>query len=63
MKMLIDNNKIDRELKTASFKIDRELFDNFRQKCKQHRIKQVSIIVNAMKKALEEIEQLEKELK
>lgn len=57
--MLVDKLDKRRELKTASFKVDKLLLDEFRDKCRKHKIKQVDIITKAMKKAIEEIDQLE----
>ena len=59
--MLVDELKDRNKLKTISFRIDNVLVDEFRDKCKKHNIKQVDIIVRAMRKALEEIDKLEKE--
>jgi len=47
--------------KTITFRLDEELIKEFRELCKAHDYKQVSIIENAMKKAIEELKGLENE--
>lgn len=58
--MLIEQEK--KKLKrTATFRIDSDLLDEFRKLCKKHELKQISIIENAMKKAILEIKKMEKD--
>lgn len=47
--------------KTATFRLDSALLDEFRALCKKHELKQVSIIENAMEKAILEIKEMEKD--
>jgi len=47
--------------KTITFRLDEELIREFRELCKKHDKKQVLIIENAMKKAIEELKGLENE--
>ncbi len=51
------NNK--RVLKTISFRADEKVVNEFKILCKEYGIKQVLIIENAMKKAIEEIKEME----
>lgn len=55
--MLIENSH-KRTLKTISFRADSEVVQEFKSLCKTHKIKQVVIIENAMRKAILEIKQL-----
>ncbi len=56
--MLIKQDK--KALKKAvTFRVDSGLLDEFKHLCKKHDLKQVSIIENAMKKAIEEIKEME----
>jgi len=58
--MLIEQEK--KKLKrTATFRIDSDLLDEFRKLCKKHELKQISIIENVMKKAILEIKKMEKD--
>jgi len=47
--------------KTITFRLDEKLIKEFRKLCKAHDYKQVSIIENAMKKAIEELKGLDSE--
>ncbi len=57
--MLIEQKK--KSLKrTATFRVDDDLLSEFKKLCKKHDLKQVSIIENAMQKAISEIKEMEK---
>lgn len=47
--------------KTITFRLNEELIKEFRALCKAHDYKQVAIIENAMKRAIEELKGLENE--
>jgi len=49
-----------RVLKTISFRADEMLVNEFKKMCKKHQVKQITVIENAMKKAIEEMKQMEK---
>ena len=58
--MLIEQKK--KSLKKAvTFRVDNYLLDEFKVLCKKHDLKQVSIIENAMRKAILEIKEMEKD--
>lgn len=48
-----------REKKVITFKLDNSIIIRFRELCKKHKITQVAVIENAMKKAIEELEERE----
>jgi len=48
-------------LKTITFRMDEKIINDFRELCKKYDYKQVAIIENAMKKAIEELKKMEKE--
>lgn len=48
-----------KDLKPITFKIDSTVTKKFRELCKKHKIKQVTVIENAMLKAIEELEERE----
>ncbi|MCK5855833.1 MAG: hypothetical protein KAG56_11485 [Sulfurovaceae bacterium] len=54
--MLTEINKEPSFLKTISFRIDNELVDAFRMLCKEHKVKQSTVIKNALKQAIAEME-------
>jgi len=56
--MLIGNDR-KRVLKTISFRADEEIVNEFKALCKKHKIKQITVIENAMKKAIQEIKEME----
>lgn len=58
--MLIEQKKKHLK-KTATFRVDNDLLNDFRTLCKKHDLKQVLIIENAMKKAILEIKEMEKD--
>jgi len=47
--------------KTVTFRIGNDLLAEFRELCKKNDLKQVTIIENAMKKAILEMKELEKD--
>ena len=57
--MLIQQQK-KATYKTITFRLEDELIEEFRKLCKKHDLKQVLIIENAMKKAILEIKEMEK---
>lgn len=58
--MLIEQK--GKSLKRAvTFRVDNDLLDEFKILCKKHELKQVSIIENAMRKAILEIKEMEKD--
>ena len=58
--MLIEQKS--KSLKRAvTFRVDNDLLDEFKILCKKHELKQVSIIENAMRKAILEIKEMEKD--
>ena len=59
--MLIEQKTNKRKVKVTSFRIDEEIVNEFKELCKKHSIKQVTVIENAMKKAIEEIKRMEVE--
>lgn len=56
--MLINKDMKNDKKVTASFRVKREILEEFRKECKKNNIKQTSIIENAMKKAIEEMKGL-----
>jgi hypothetical protein len=55
--MLIDQpNKIKKT--TVTYRVNPEILNEFRTLCKEHNYKQIVIIENAMKKAIEELKGL-----
>jgi len=59
--MLISQDENDkRVLKTISFRADKKIVEEFKALCKKHKIKQITVIENAMKKAIQELKDLEK---
>lgn len=57
--MLVDSTSKKRVLTTISFRADEQIVKEFKQLCKKHNVKQISIIENAMKKAIEEMKEME----
>ena len=55
--MLTDT--IMKDLKVITFKLDKNVIKEFREMCKKHRVKQVSVIEKAMIKAIEELKEKE----
>jgi len=59
--MLISQDEKDkRVLKTISFRADEKIVDEFKALCKKHKVKQITVIENAMKKAIQELKEMEK---
>jgi hypothetical protein len=58
--MLIEQKK-KINYKTITFRLDKELINEFRKLCKEADLKQVTIIENAMKKAILEIKELKEQ--
>lgn len=58
---LIDSKQDKKVLKSITFKLDEELVDRFRSLTKELKLKQGSIIENAIEKAIEEMEELKNE--
>jgi len=58
---LIDSKQDKKVLKSITFKLDEELVDRFRSLTKELKLKQGSIIKNAIEKAIEEMEELKNE--
>jgi len=62
MKLLTnDNRKKENNLKTITFRLEHDLIDNFKTLCKKHKIKQATVIRNALRLAIEEMEKIENE--
>lgn len=57
--MLINEPK-KRLLKTISFRADNEIVEEFKALCKTNKVKQITVIENAMIKAIEEMKAMEK---
>lgn len=57
--MLINEPK-KRLLKTISFRADSEIVEEFKALCKTNKVKQITVIENAMIKAIEEMKAMEK---
>jgi len=56
--MLIEAKREEKEgKKSTTFRLKSSLLDEFRKLCKDNNIKQVVIIENAMKQAIEEIKE------
>ena len=56
--MLIEAKREEKEgKKSTTFRLESSLLDEFRKLCKDNNIKQVVIIENAMKQAIEEIKE------
>ena len=51
--------KKKQELKSVSFKIDKDFYQEFRELCKKHNVSQTGIIKSAIKKAIKELKELE----
>ena len=59
--MLIGSPKSNKRiLKTISFRADKEIVNEFKIMCKKHNVKQITVIENAMIKAIEEMREMEK---
>jgi len=58
--MLIQTTK-KKTKKTASYRFNSSLLDEFRELCKRNDLVQVQILENAMRKAIEEIKGMENE--
>lgn len=58
--MLIEPNNSTPK-KAITFRVDEQLLKQFKELCKRHNVKQVSVIENALKKAVQELKDLENE--
>jgi len=56
-----DRKKNESNLKTITFRLDSDLVDTFKSMCKQNKIKQATIIRNALRMAIKEMEKYDNE--